>query len=96
MSATASSSAEDVTPADDSTTERTTVEVACVVPSVKGKPLAVAELAIARAHCRTGRVTAAWSQRVAKGRVVAQRPAPGTRLASRGRIDLVVSRGRRR
>jgi uncharacterized repeat protein (TIGR01451 family) len=96
ISATAASSAEDPTPADDSTTERTTVEAPCVVPSVSAKPLAVAKRAIARAHCRTGRVTFAYSVRLAKGRVLAQRPAPGTRLASRGHVDLVVSRGRRR
>jgi hypothetical protein len=43
-----------------------------------------------------GRVTRSWSARTAKGRVIRQRPASRTRLAPRSRVQLVVSKGRRR
>ena len=68
----------------------------CVVPRVVGETLAAAKAAIRRSHCRTGKVTRARSRTVRKGHVLAQRPAPGTRLANGARINLVVSRGRRR
>jgi serine/threonine-protein kinase len=65
------------------------------VPSVKGKPLAVAKRRIAAAHCRIGRVTRANSKTVRKGRVISQRPRAGRRLLRGSRVNLVVSRGRR-
>ena len=75
---------------------RLVVEEPCVVPAVVGKTLAAAKAAIRRSHCRTGRVTGAHSASVRKGRVLSQRPAPGRRLANGARVDLLVSRGRRR
>jgi hypothetical protein len=69
--------------------------VRCVVPNVKGKPLATAKARIAAAHCRTGAVTRARSRTVAKGKVISQRPKAGTKLASGAKVSLVVSRGRR-
>ena len=41
--------------------------VFCVVPNVKGKPLATAKKRITAGHCRTGKVTLAKSKTVAKG-----------------------------
>jgi beta-lactam-binding protein with PASTA domain len=67
----------------------------CVVPNVKGKPLATAKARVAAGHCRTGTVTRAKSRTVAKGKVISQRPKAGTKLASGAKISLVVSRGRR-
>jgi hypothetical protein len=68
----------------------------CVVPQVVGETLAAAKAAITRSHCRTGKVTRARSATVRKGRVLAQRPAPGSRLTNGAPVSLVVSRGKRR
>ena len=82
---------------NQSTTTRTiTIAAACVVPKVSGKTLARAKAAIARAHCRTGKVTHAYSKKVRKGRVVSQSPKAGKRLTHGARVKLVVSRGKRR
>jgi serine/threonine-protein kinase len=67
----------------------------CVVPNVKGKPLATAKRKISAAHCKVGKVTQARSRTVKKGNVVSQKPKPATRLASGGKVNLVVSKGRR-
>lgn len=68
----------------------------CVVPPVVGSTLAAAKAAITRGHCRTGKVTRSYSRTMRKGRVLAQRPAPGSHLANGARVALVVSRGKRR
>jgi peptide/nickel transport system substrate-binding protein len=68
--------------------------VRCVVPRVVGQRLAAARRKIRRAHCSVGRVRSVRSSR-ARGRVISQRPRPRTRLARGGRVNLVVSRGRR-
>jgi peptide/nickel transport system substrate-binding protein len=68
--------------------------VRCVVPRVVGQRLAAARARIRRAHCTVGRVRSARSSR-RRGRVVSQRPRPGTRLPRGGRVNLVVSRGSR-
>lgn len=47
------------------------------------------------AHCRTGTVTKAKSKTVPKGRVIAQSPKAGRKLAAGSKIKLVVSRGKR-
>lgn len=66
----------------------------CVVPRVKGATLAAAKRAIARAHCRTGRIGKAYSG-ARKGRIASERPASGRHLAAGARVRLVVSRGSR-
>jgi hypothetical protein len=50
------------------------------------------------ASCRVGRLRSAYSTTVARGRVVLQKPKPGILLPKLGlkKIDLVVSRGRKR
>jgi hypothetical protein len=73
-----------------------TVRRRCVVPDVRGKRLAVARKAIVTARCRLGRVTHSFSTRIGKGKVIRQRPAPRTRRPVGTKIQLVVSRGRRR
>ena len=67
---------------------------ACVVPAVVGHRLAFARDQVNHAGCRVGNVRRARSK-VRSGRVAAQRPRPGTRLAARARVNLTVSRGRR-
>jgi uncharacterized delta-60 repeat protein len=66
----------------------------CRVPNVIGKTLRAAKTALVRANCRLGRVRHRVSAKVARGRVVTQRPAPGKALANGSKIDLVLSRGR--
>lgn len=65
----------------------------CVVPSVVGKRLAKARLAVRHAHCGMGRVLRIASTK-AKGVVVHQSPRPGRRLKAGSTVNLIVSRGR--
>jgi hypothetical protein len=67
----------------------------CVVPRVVGERLTRATALIRAGGCRVGRVSQVASSLVARGRVIAQAPAPGRRLASGARVHLEVSRGRR-
>jgi hypothetical protein len=68
----------------------------CVVPNLRGKTLRAARAAIRRGSCRMGRVRRRFSNRVKAGRVVAQRPRAGARLAANARVHVVVSKGKRR
>jgi hypothetical protein len=70
--------------------------VRCVVPNVRGRRLANARVLLTGRHCRLGRVGHAFSRRIRRGRVVSQSRRPGLRLARGAKVDLVVSRGRRR
>jgi beta-lactam-binding protein with PASTA domain len=72
------------------------VRVVCLVPDVRGATLGDAKKAIRVFHCTVGEVRSAYSAKIPRGRVVAQRPQPGTQLKDRGRVALVVSRGRKR
>jgi len=67
----------------------------CVVPKVKGKPLAASKRAIQKAHCSVGKVTKAFSSKVKKGRVISQKPKPGKKLAKGSKVKLTVSKGKR-
>jgi beta-lactam-binding protein with PASTA domain len=66
------------------------------VPKVVGKRLRVAKLAIKRSHCRTGKVGYAYSRKRKKGIVTSQSRRPGRVLPANSKINLVVSRGRKR
>src|SRR5207237_952879 len=66
----------------------------CTVQDVKGKTLATAKRTIARANCRVGKIRRAYSKTVKRGRVISEKPKPGTVLPNRGKVNLVVSRGR--
>jgi chitodextrinase len=68
---------------------------ACTVPRLRGLSLVAAKRLLAKRGCSLGRVSRVRSRRVARGRVVAQRPAPGIRLARGARVRVVLSRGRR-
>lgn len=68
----------------------------CVVPNLRGKTLRAARAAIRRGRCRMGRVQRRFSSRMKAGRVVAQRPRAGARLAVNARVHVVLSKGRRR
>jgi subtilisin family serine protease len=63
----------------------------CAVPALVGRRLAAARSAITRAGCALGLVRRVRS-RARAGRVLSQRPRPGTRLEPRGRVSLTVGR----
>jgi NitT/TauT family transport system substrate-binding protein len=64
------------------------------VPKLAGKTLAQATKALARGSLRLGKVTRAASARVARGKVISQKPAGGRRVPAGTTVDLVISRGR--
>jgi hypothetical protein len=68
----------------------------CVVPNVRGRTVRRARAALTRQRCRLGRVARAYSARVRRGRIVRQSRRPGARLARGTRVNVVVSRGKRR
>jgi hypothetical protein len=70
--------------------------VKCKVPKVVGKGLRTAKSRIKRAHCRTGKVRYVYSGKRKKGIVTSQSRRPGRVLPANSRINLVVSRGRKR
>jgi len=78
-----------------SLSRRASRKLTCVVPRVQGRPLAAARRAIRRAHCSVGRVRQVRSRR-ARGRVISQSPRPGLRRVAGTKVNLVVSKGRRR
>jgi Regulator of chromosome condensation (RCC1) repeat/PASTA domain len=68
----------------------------CRVPKVVGKRLVLAKRMIASSHCRTGKVGYVYSPKRKKGIVISQSRRPGRVLPVRSRVNLIVSRGRRR
>jgi beta-lactam-binding protein with PASTA domain len=62
-----------------------------VVPRVIGLSLGRAKKKIRTAHCRVGRVTRRSTSRH-PGRVIGQRPRPGTIKPAGFRVNLVVGR----
>jgi chitinase len=70
--------------------------VKCKVPNVVGKTLAKAKTTITKAHCRAGKITRTYSRKRKKDVVIGQSKRPGRVMPKNTKIDLVVSRGRRR
>ncbi len=68
---------------------------ACNVPRLRNMTLVAAKRVLVKRGCRLGRISRAHSRRVRRGRVIAQRPAPGLRKARGARVRVVLSRGRR-
>ena len=68
----------------------------CKVPRVISKKLATARSMINKARCRTGKVTRVYSRAKRKGVVIGQSRRPGRVLPANSKINLVVSRGRKR
>ena len=54
-----------------------------------------ARSAITKADCRVGKVKRVRSKKVKRGRVISQSPKAGKSLPNLGKVNLVVSRGRR-
>jgi hypothetical protein len=68
----------------------------CTVQNVKGVGLQTAKRTLARANCLVGKVARSYSKTVKRGRVISQKPEFGAVLPGGGKINLVVSRGRKR
>jgi serine protease AprX len=68
---------------------------ACVAPRLRGSSVAAARRAVLHRHCSLGRVTRVFSSTVKRGRVISQKPRPGTRRAKGAKINVVVSKGKR-
>lgn len=68
----------------------------CVVPRVYYLRVSVAERAIVLGGCRVGTIRRVYSRNVPRGAVISATPKTGTILRRGGKVDLVVSRGRRR
>lgn len=66
----------------------------CIVPAVKGLPVAKAKTRLRRSLCGVGFVVRERSS-VKKGIVIYGLPKAGTDLAPQTQVDLYVSRGRR-
>ena len=75
---------------------RPPAQARCVVPNVRGKTVPAARLAFARSRCALGRVSRAYSGRVRKSRIISQSRRVGSRHPRGTRVNVVVSRGRRR
>jgi beta-lactam-binding protein with PASTA domain len=58
--------------------------------------VAAAKQRLGLANCRVGKVTRAYEKGVARGRVISQRPSFGAVLPGGARVNLVVSRGKKR
>jgi eukaryotic-like serine/threonine-protein kinase len=67
----------------------------CTVQDVLGMTLATARRTVARGNCRVGKVRRAYSKTVRRGRVISQKPNFASVLPAGGKVNLVVSRGRR-
>jgi trimeric autotransporter adhesin len=67
----------------------------CTVQDVMDQRLAAAKATITRGNCRLGRVRRTYDLFHSKGHVVTQKPAGGTVLPARSRVELVISRGSR-
>ena len=66
---------------------------ACKVPRVLGLSLSKAKTRILKANCKTGKLVRKASTLKQKGRVIAQRPKPGTRLRNGGKVNLTLGKG---
>jgi FG-GAP-like repeat/FG-GAP repeat/PASTA domain len=67
----------------------------CTVQGVKGQTVPAAKRTIVRANCRVGKIRRAYSKAVKRGRVISQKPRFGAVLRGGGKVNLVVSRGRK-
>jgi hypothetical protein len=73
-----------------------TVKRACVIPNVRGKTLKRVRAALEQRRCRVGRVTRAFSSRVAAGRAVSQKPGTNKVVVAGTKVHVKLSKGPRR
>jgi FG-GAP-like repeat/PASTA domain len=67
----------------------------CTVQDVRVVTVKDAKRMLARANCRLGKIRRAYSNRVERGLISAQKPKPGTVLPKLAKVDVRVSRGPR-
>jgi beta-lactam-binding protein with PASTA domain len=70
-----------------------TFRAKCVVPKLVGLTLKKAKARIKRAHCTVGKVTRKASAKRKRGKVLAQKPKPGRKLAPGAKVRLTVGKG---
>jgi hypothetical protein len=68
----------------------------CDVQEVRGLKVSAAKSLLARAHCRLGRVQRDYSNLVQRGRVASQKPGFAVVVPGGGKVNFVVSLGRKR
>jgi PASTA domain-containing protein/VCBS repeat protein len=68
----------------------------CVVFDLRRKTVKQAKALLKSGNCRVGRVRSSYSPKVRRGRVIKQRPAPGSELPLNSRVTLTISRGPKR
>jgi uncharacterized delta-60 repeat protein len=66
----------------------------CRVPDIRGRLLARGKATLVSAGCSVGAVTRGFSKKVKRGRVISERPGPGSGLPELAKVRLVVSKGR--
>ena len=76
--------------ATDMNTGLWVAKIRCVVPRVRGLPLADARAALARSDCRTGKVSRKRAGAARRGRVLTQKPRAGTKPSFPSAVRLVV------
>jgi Bacterial Ig domain/PASTA domain len=75
---------------------RAAKQLRCVVPNLKGKTLVRARALLKARRCALGRVTRAHSRLLKRGLIIKQSRRPGASLRRGAKVNVVVSRGRRR
>jgi PASTA domain len=70
--------------------------VRCVVPDVRRRTVTRARAMLSARRCGLGRITRAYSPEIRKGRILRQSRQPGARLPRGTRVNVAVSRSRRR
>ena len=66
--------------------------VVCVVPRLKGKPLAAAKIAIRKHHCAVGKITRVNVPKRLRNHVLSQHPRPGRHLRRGSKIALKIGK----
>jgi hypothetical protein len=70
-----------------------TFRAKCIVPKLVGLTLKKAKAKIKKYHCRVGKVTPKASSARKKGKVLAQKPRPGRKLAPGAKVNVTVGKG---
>jgi hypothetical protein len=70
-----------------------TFKAKCIVPKLVGLTLRKAKAKIKKYHCRVGKLTRKASSARKKGKVLAQKPKPGRKLAPGAKVNVTVGKG---
>jgi Ca2+-binding RTX toxin-like protein len=75
---------------------RPPAQARCAVPNVKRKTVGQARRLLAARRCRLGKVIRAYSGKVPAGRIISQSRRPGVRLTRGTKVNVLVSRGKKK